>query len=399
MTTRVSERARVSLLVNGKQRVLGRGTPLKGALDWFGRARGRHAPPGGHVCGIAGRARSGRERLAPSAPAPVGIRYIELAKPSIDVQAGKRFGVGVSPTRASSRGGSPGGRGPASPGCSCCAHPGRPARSRSSSRRAGTPTGPSSSSGRHGERAAALRPRRAALGDDAAARDARPPHRSSRFPTSRTSSHSWPTGTGAPVDPRGVPRRSAAAADAREWGLPPDDVGSAAAAGDAARRGDRGRLRGVRGAARQAALGRQDADVHAAPAAARAAVPGRALRPPHPRRPRRGALVPRDAAKGSSPALGAPARCRRLRVPVAQPRSRRRGRSAGASAPSATRAALRGARRRRPRGSSSASARSPARRSSPACSTTSARSTSPRSRTSRASCSRPRRACATGGWR
>ena len=37
---RVSERAHVSLLVRGKRRVLGRGTALKGALDWFGRARG-----------------------------------------------------------------------------------------------------------------------------------------------------------------------------------------------------------------------------------------------------------------------------------------------------------------------------------------------------------------------
>src|ERR1700760_2509434 len=53
-----------------------------------------------------------------------------------------------------------------------------------------------------------------------------------------------------------------------EWGISPEDV-----------RGDRRRLRGVRGARGKAALGRQDPALHAAPAAARAALPRRALGP------------------------------------------------------------------------------------------------------------------------
>ena len=70
---------------------------------------------------------------------------------------------------------------------------------------------------------------------------------------------------------------------------------------------------------RQAALGGQDADVHAPPTAARAPLPGRAVRPPDPRRARRCALVPaharRERSRGpglirtqppSSPACGAP---------------------------------------------------------------------------------------------
>ena len=53
------------------------------------------------------------------------------------------------------------------------------------------------SSSRSRERAAALRPRRPSLRDDAAARDARPALRGSRSRTSRTSSRSSPTGTAA----------------------------------------------------------------------------------------------------------------------------------------------------------------------------------------------------------
>ena len=92
---RVSERAHVSLLVNGKRHVLGRGTPLKGALDWFGRARGG-TPLRAGTYAVSVRARDLAGNVSqPSAPAPVEIRFIQLARPSIGVQAGKRFGVGV----------------------------------------------------------------------------------------------------------------------------------------------------------------------------------------------------------------------------------------------------------------------------------------------------------------
>ena len=50
-----------------------------------------------------------------------------------------------------------------------------------------------------------------------------------------------------------------------EWGVSADDGRGAPSARDDDGRGDRRRLRGVRRGARQAPLGRQDADLHAAP--------------------------------------------------------------------------------------------------------------------------------------
>ena len=90
----VSERARASLLVNGKQRVLGRLMPLKGTLDWFGRRDGHPYRPGTYRIAVVAVDRAGNVS-APSAPAPVRIRYIELARTSIDAEAAKRFGVRV----------------------------------------------------------------------------------------------------------------------------------------------------------------------------------------------------------------------------------------------------------------------------------------------------------------
>ena len=68
---------------------------------------------------------------------------------------------------------------------------------------------------------------------------------------------------------------------------------------------------------RKAALGRQDADVHASPAAARAALPERAVRPPDPRRARRRALLPAHAGGHVHPDLGSSGHASRVRLPVA----------------------------------------------------------------------------------
>ena len=81
----------------------------------------------------------------------------------------------------------------------------------------------------------------------------------------------------------------------------------------------------LRGESRQAALGRQDADVHASPRVARDALPRRAVRPSGPGRPRRRALLPRDARGDVHPNVGASRRCRSVRVPVAQGDRRRAG--------------------------------------------------------------------------
>jgi len=90
----VSERARVRLLVNGKQRVLSRRMPLKGTLDWFGRQDGRSFRPGTYAISVVAVDRAGNAS-APSPAVPVRIRYIELARTEIPVEAGKRFGVRV----------------------------------------------------------------------------------------------------------------------------------------------------------------------------------------------------------------------------------------------------------------------------------------------------------------
>ena len=100
-------------------------------------------------------------------------------------------------------------------------------------------------------------------------------------------------------------------------------------------RGDRGGLRGVRGRARKAALGRQDAALHAVPAASRAPLPRRALRPPRARRTRCGALVPLGAGGDHDGGVGLSPRRRRVRVPVGD-RGARRARARRARRPSAT---------------------------------------------------------------
>ena len=115
------------------------------------------------------------------------------------------------------------------------------------------------------------------------------------------------------------------------------------------------------------------------------ALPGRAVRPPDPRRPRRGALVPARCPRGRSRGPGrirdSPAR---VRLPVAERgrRARALGRRVGPSALPG--GALRGARRRSGGGRAARSARSRRSRSSRRCSTTPAPSTCPRSRTSSA---------------
>ena len=101
-----------------------------------------------------------------------------------------------------------------------------------------------------------------------------------------------------------------------EWGLVARRGRSASSARDDDRRGDRGRLRGVRGRARQAPLGRQDAALHAAPAAPRAPVPRGVVRPPDPGRARRRPLVPLRPGRDHDRGLGLPPRRGGLRLPV-----------------------------------------------------------------------------------
>ena len=182
----------------------------------------------------------------------------------------------------------------------------------------------------------------------------------------------------------------------REWGLAGERRGRAAAAGDDAGGGDRGDLRRLRRAAGQGTLGRQDAALHAVPAAHRAHLSRRTLRPSRPGRPRCGALVPLRAPRDHDGRVGPSEGRRRLRPALADGGRGCAGTRPARRARPVSRAPLRGSRARFGRRARIACARSPASSSRPTCSTTSAAPIRPASRTSSASTSLRPPACATG---
>ena len=138
----------------------------------------------------------------------------------------------------------------------------------------------------------------------------------------------------------------------------------------------------------EAALGRQDADVHASPTAARPSLPHRAVRPPDPRRARRGALVPAHARGDLHPDLGASGHAFGVRVPVAKRGLRGTGAGGASRAGALSRGPLRESRRSRRGRRGGGSATSRAFPTSPRCSITPEQSTCLRSPTSSGSCSR-----------
>jgi hypothetical protein len=91
---RLSERGRVRLLVNGKQRVRKLGQAPTGAIQWFGRFRGRAARPRLYRLELVAVDDAGnRSRVSAG---PVRVRYAELPRDTIRVRGGTRFGVRVS---------------------------------------------------------------------------------------------------------------------------------------------------------------------------------------------------------------------------------------------------------------------------------------------------------------
>jgi FlgD Ig-like domain len=91
---RLNERARLWLLVNGKRRVRKFGQAPSGAVQWYGRFRSRPARPGSYALGLVAVDEAGnRSNRVPAGP--VRVRYIELGRDRITVQAGRRFGVRV----------------------------------------------------------------------------------------------------------------------------------------------------------------------------------------------------------------------------------------------------------------------------------------------------------------
>ena len=110
------------------------------------------------------------------------------------------------------------------------------------------------------------------------------------------------------------------------------------------RGGDRRRLFGVRGESRQAPLGRQDAEVHAASRPDRATLSRRPVRPSHSRRSRRRALVSPDGGGIVTKTWAHPRSAARLRLRVAV--GGPPGGPSDAGGRALPRGSLRGARRR-----------------------------------------------------
>lgn len=89
-----TELARAMMLVDGRRRVLSKFRSTEGQLVWFGRVNGRPVRPGTYEIRLRAFDRAGN-RSSSRRIVPVVVRYIELARESIEVPAGRRFSVRV----------------------------------------------------------------------------------------------------------------------------------------------------------------------------------------------------------------------------------------------------------------------------------------------------------------
>jgi hypothetical protein len=91
---RLSERGRVRLLVNGKLRARKRGQAETGAVQWYGRFRGRAVRPRTYRLELVAVDDAGNRSRRVFAGS-VRVRYVELGLDTIRARAGTRFGVRV----------------------------------------------------------------------------------------------------------------------------------------------------------------------------------------------------------------------------------------------------------------------------------------------------------------
>jgi len=91
---RIDERARAMMLVDGRRRVLSRFRRREGELVWFGRIDGRSVRPGLYEIRLRAVDQAGN-RSTRTRAVTVRVRYIELARDSVEVGAGKRFSVRI----------------------------------------------------------------------------------------------------------------------------------------------------------------------------------------------------------------------------------------------------------------------------------------------------------------
>ena len=93
-TYTIDERARATMLVDGRRRVLGKFSRQRGSLTWFGRFAGEPARPGSYEIRLRAIDRAGNRSLRTRA-LTVLVRYVALSRERIEVVAGKRFSVRV----------------------------------------------------------------------------------------------------------------------------------------------------------------------------------------------------------------------------------------------------------------------------------------------------------------
>lgn len=93
-TYTIDERARATMLVDGRQRVLGKFPRQHGNLTWFGRINGRSAVPGPYEIRLRAIDRAGN-RSPRSRAITVLVRYVALSQDRVEAVAGKPFSVRV----------------------------------------------------------------------------------------------------------------------------------------------------------------------------------------------------------------------------------------------------------------------------------------------------------------
>jgi len=91
----IGEPARAMLLVDDRRTSLGRFLRTEGQLVWSGRVGGRPARPGVYEIRLRAIDRAGNRSTRTRAVA-VRVRFVELSRDRIEVEAGRRFSVGVS---------------------------------------------------------------------------------------------------------------------------------------------------------------------------------------------------------------------------------------------------------------------------------------------------------------
>ncbi len=93
-TYSIDERARATMLVDGRQRVQSKFRRVKGNLVWFGRVDGSTVRPGIYEIRLRAIDRGGNRSVRTRA-VPVRVRFVALSRERIEAAAGTRFSVRV----------------------------------------------------------------------------------------------------------------------------------------------------------------------------------------------------------------------------------------------------------------------------------------------------------------